>query len=189
MTIRTDIHFGLGDPAGIDWETPIASGTPGQETIDVAVALEANRRYLFAARNVSDADVKEHGVRAMAVVEVDEAGQLKPAPLPRPLALAIESADAESVRLSFACRAPLGFDAPETFEILSDGGTGTLDEENPVAVLSDLQAQQTDFVVSVPVASRPAKLAIRATRSSRNGPRSRILTIPAETSPSVPVVL
>jgi len=140
-------------------------------------------------RAVSSADVEEHNTHVLCRAEIDDAGQLLPAALPVPFDITAESAAEDTVRVGFSCEVQPGYCQPSGFEILGDSGSGTIDEENPLASISWTDLTRADFLAEVPAAMLPAQFAVRAVGDGRQGRPSRIVTVAAARQPVAPALL
>jgi lysophospholipase L1-like esterase len=178
----------------IDWDTPVAYARPGQASL--ALPFQPGQAAVLAVRAVSAAGVVEHGGLALAHVAIDAAGQLLPPPLAEPsslTALPLPGAPGRSpagpaeILVGFTCRTRDGMAAPSQFEVLSDHGTGELDLDTPVAVVS-ATAGRDEYQVVVSVASLPASFAVRGRDGALTTcPTGEVTvgTVPAEQFPAI----
>ena len=141
-------------------------------------------RYVFGARAVSAAGVEERNTHVVAYAEVDEQAELLPAPLARPTELTAEGVSDGTLLVGFSYAPPVGFAEADGFDLLSDGGTGELDLENPLATIDGSADGQTDFEVSISRPEAPTLLACRARSGEQVGPVNEPLLVPAPEAPS-----
>ncbi|MBS3734477.1 MAG: hypothetical protein KGY99_06070 [Phycisphaerae bacterium] len=172
MTDTYEIYLGIGGPDAVDYGQPVA-WRQGAGPVDVPIALSPGVRYVLAARAVSDAGILERNTHVLTTVEVNADGALLGAPPPRPEDVTADVLAAGDVRLAWSNRAALGLAEPDGFDVLSDGGTGTLDEDVPVATVDDVRPGQQEFAVELPAPTSPLRLAVRARAAGRVGPISR----------------
>jgi len=186
------VYHGLGDSRAIDYEAPVALAPLGGESVSVSLSAAPGERHFFAARAVSAAGVEEQNTHAVCCMEVDEAGELLPAPLAAVGDLTAWAEPGGGVVVGFSYQPPPGFAAAEHFEVLSNGGGGQLDLDDPVATLpalaqADLPVAKGDYEAVVSVSVRPVMLAVRACADGRGGPIGLPVTVPASAPPG-PVV-
>ncbi|MHC4981552.1 MAG: LamG-like jellyroll fold domain-containing protein [Planctomycetota bacterium] len=171
-----NIYRGNGGPEAVDWAAPVAYTRVADTTVTAPLAAKYGESYVFAARALSAAGIEERNTSVLAYAEVDELGELLPAPLERANDLSSKVLADGSVILSFSYRSSPGCQQPEAFHVYSDNGTGTLDLDTPVATVTSFAPDQQDFEVVVVPASLPAKLTVRAYAGQRNGPLSTVVT-------------
>lgn len=179
-----NVYRGLGGIEGIDWQESVACARSGEGTLSVNLALAPGRRYIFAARAVSPEGVEERNTHVVAYAELDEQGDLLPAPLAPPTELTADPQPNAKLLVGFSYAPPVGFAKADGFDLLSDDGSGELDLENPVATVDAVADGQTDFEVSLTRPEEPIRLACRARNGERLGPVSEILFVPAPDPPS-----
>jgi len=183
------VYIGAGGVENIDWNTPVAVVPDGTTAAEIPASLAPNRRYALAVRRISDAGVEEHNTHVVTILETDAAGVLQPPPLPRPFDLSFEQVNADTIRLGFSCDVPLGFAEPTEYRVYSDGGTGAMNYETPVATFAEHVAGRREFVVALPAPPLPLQLAVQARRDAQAGPMSSTLVVPVSSSPLAPAIL
>ena len=69
--------------------------------------------------------------------------------------------------------------APESFEVLGDGGTGTINLEEPLLTIgrTPMASRRERFDTRLAIEGRPLKLCVRACLGSAKGPVSRIVEL------------
>jgi len=184
-----NVYLGKGSPDMIDWDQAIAYTRYNVEAITINVPLMEGQKHVLAARAVSHLGVEEHNTHVLSYVELDAEGNLLPRPMSAPSEITTDIQGDGSLVMSFSYRPPTGFAPADAFEIFSDGGTGTVDLEEPVATLSNVEPHQTDFEVLLNVESFPVKLAARGLKGEQNGPLSRTITVALSPAPLSPVTL
>lgn len=174
-----NVYHGQGGASGIDWTTPLACCGLADQA-EVKLPLAPNEVHVLGIRRVSAAGVEEGNARVLAHVRIDEAGQVQPV-LTAAVDVAARPIGGGGLAVSFRYLLPPGLVAPERFEVLSDGGTGTIDLENPVLVIGRLPmaSRRERFEARLTVEARPLKLCVRACLGQAQGPISRIVELPA----------
>jgi hypothetical protein len=187
------LYHGLGSRGAIDYDTPVALVPPDSASVSVALSAVAGERHFLAARAVSAAGVEEQNTHVVCCVEVDDAGQLLPAPLGAVSDLTAWTEPGGGIVVGFSYQPPPGFVAAEHFEVLSDGGSGQLDLDTPITTIpalppeAHLPTAKHDYEAVVPVTSLPVLLAVRACADGRSGPVGLPVAVPAAAAPG-PVV-
>jgi len=186
-----NVYVGDGGPEAVNWQDPVACARADVQTATLSAALQPGRPKVVALRRISAAGVEEHNTHVVAYADVDEQGTLLAAPLAAPRELTAEWIPGAGLRLSFTWVVPPGFAAPQQLAIYSDGGTGTLDLETPVATASASPGQreaQVDLDEPDPD-SLPIRLAVRASTPDRCSALSETVTVPRPAQPTSPVLL
>jgi len=184
-----DIFRGVASPAAIDWHSPIASVPAGTgQAVLVGLGHEIGVQYLYGIRAVSEAGIEECGTQAVACVELDAEGQLLSPPLARPEELTVRLTREGMILLGFSHQVPPGYAAAELFDVFSDGGSGELDLQTPLATVPNAPGRASDHEVCLPAIEFPLKLAVRARSGQRTGPLSSVITVAVE-EPSPAIVL
>ncbi len=145
--------------------------------------------YVLALRKLSSAGVEERNTHILTYAQIDTEGSLLPSPLAAPHDVTVDLQPNETILFGFSHHVPLGFASPTVFEVFSDGGSGTLDFENPIAAISNVKEEQADFEVTVTPAALPAKFAVRGRKDDQDGPLSRIVEVKLAPAPIAPLVL
>jgi hypothetical protein len=182
-----NVYHGAGSADAVDYAAPVACLREGQTTAELSLALPEGERHFLAARVVSPAGVEETNTHVITCARADGAGALLDPPLPACVDVTADVLDAESAVVGFSCSPEPGFATPTSFEVLSDAGTGTLDEDNPVATVSP-RDDQDDVQATVTGLALPALLVVRARRDGQAGPVSRTVRA-APATPAAPVPL
>jgi hypothetical protein len=183
------VYHGLGGTEAIDYDAPVALAPLGSESVSVSLSAAPGQRHFFAARAVSAAGVEEQNTHAVCCAQVDEAGELLPAPLAAASDLTAWAEPGGGVVIGFSYQPPPGFAGAECFEVLSDGGGGQLDLDDPIATLpalpprADPVVAKADYEAVVSVSMRPVMLAVRACADGRDGPVGLPVTVPASAPP------
>jgi len=147
-------------------------------------ALTPGLRYVFGVRAVSAEGVEERNTHVVAYAELDEQGELLPVPLARPTELTADVQSDGTLLVGFSYARLVGFAEADGFDLLSDGGTGELDLENPLATVDGAADGQTDFEISISRPEVPTLLACRARNGEQLGPVGEALCVPAPDAPS-----
>ena len=184
-----DICFGEGGPEAIDWSSPIAYLSPTEVQVQLNLTLTANAKYVTGVRPISSAGIAADTGTAFTYFEVDGNGLLQPAPLGRPTDVTAQVLGDGEVLVAFSCHALGGMIAPASYEILTDGGTGTIDLDTPVATVLPTYASQREFDATFSHGSLPALYAVRGRKDTQPGPLSAIVTVIPAATPSLPPVL
>ncbi len=184
-----NIYKGVGGIESVDWSSPVACLRHDQNQATLKTTLASGHRHVYAARAVSTAGIEEKGTLAATFIEVDEQGAAMPPPLSAPLELSAAAQTDGSLLVSFSYETGAGESEPESFELLSDFGTGEINPDNPVAVLSDISADQMEFEISVPSPTLPAIFAVRAVCDGQIGPLGEIVYVQPLPSPQPPTTL
>jgi hypothetical protein len=184
-----DIFRGVASPAAIDWVSPVASIPAGTgQAVLAGLGHEIGVQYLYGIRTVSEAGIEECGTQAVACVELDAEGQLLSPPLARPEELTVRLTREGMILLGFSHQVPPGYAAAELFDVFSDGGSGELDLQTPLATVPNAPGRASDHEVCLPAIEFPLKLAVRARSGQRTGPLSSVITVAVE-EPSPAIVL
>ncbi|MCD4823583.1 MAG: hypothetical protein K8S55_03180 [Phycisphaerae bacterium] len=162
---------------------------PRSGVTEVDISQPGDTAYWYKITAVSAAGVEEHNTHVMCLADIDEADELQPSPLPVPVELTAELTAEDSLKLGFCWEIPPGYAQPTGFEVFSDSGSGTLDMENPVAVVSITAVDHLEHSAVVSFSTLPIQLAVRATRDAQAGPLSKTLIVPAAAPPLPPVTL
>ncbi len=183
-----NIYKGIGGVESIDWSSPVACLRQDQTLAILKTTLTAGRRHIYAARAVSEAGIEENGILATTFIEIDGQGTMLPPPLSAPFELTAAMQSDGSLLVSFSHETGGGENEPESFELLSDFGTGEIDTENPAATLSDISSGQSDFEILVVTPTLPAMFAVRGICDGQAGPLSEIIFVQAPPSPQPPTL-
>jgi hypothetical protein len=184
-----DIFRGIASPAAIDWVSPVASIPAGTgQAVLAGLGHEIGVQYWYGIRTVSEAGIEECGTQAVACVELDAEGQLLSPPLARPEELTVRLTREGMILLGFSHQVPPGYAAAELFDVFSDGGSGELDLQTPLATVPNAPGRASDHEVCLPAIEFPLKLAVRARSGQRTGPLSSVITVAVE-EPSPAIVL
>ncbi len=176
-----NIYHGLDDEQAIDWSTPVAFARSDDSLYDAPLALAAGLRHVFGIRAVSAYGIEEINTNVLAYADISSGGVLLLPPLPRPSKVVALGQTNETTILTFSCLATSELVPADSFDILSDHGTGMIDTSSPVATVTASNTQQNQFEVTIPPGASPEKLAVRARSGERLGALSRIVTIRATT--------
>jgi len=187
MAEQSEIYIHLyGDN---NWDEVVGSVTPGGDAAEVDFAPNPGQRYTFGVRIVAASGTHEANTHIVCYVQVNQADELQPQLLPRPFDITAYRLAANSVRVGFSCEVAPGYATPSGFEILSDSGSGQLDEVNPVATVSLNDQNQTDFTTDIVVSSSPEIFAVRCIKEQQKGDISRTTTsTPLRVPPAVVVL-
>lgn len=169
----------------IDWSRPLAGTGGDQTTLRVAAALVPGESRVFAVRAMSAAGVLEHSTHAAAVVALDENGNLPPTPLWPVFDTQATVLPTGEVRLAFSCDRQTGAARPYAFEILTDGGTGTIDTQHPLRTISAGEGEAIDVELTLSP-SPPCRFAVRPVRAGRPGEMSDV-TAAVSTPPALSI--
>lgn len=172
-----------------NWEESLGSAVLGEDTAEIDFAPNPAQRYTFGVRLVAASETREANTHIVCCVEVNQAGELQPQLLPRPFDVTTDRLDNNSVRVGFSCEVLPPREAPSGFEILSDSGSGQLNEANPVATVVFDNSNQADFVTDVTVSSSPEIFAVRCIKAQQKGEISRISTSTPLRIPPAAVIL
>jgi hypothetical protein len=184
-----DIFRGVASPAAIDWNSPVGSVPAGSgQAVLAGLGHEIGVDYWYGIRTVSEAGIEECGTQAVACVELDAEGQLLSPPLARPEELTVRLTREGMILLGFSHQVPPGYAAAELFDVFSDGGSGELDLQTPLATVPNAPGRASDHEVCLPAIEFPLKLAVRARSGQRTGPLSSVITVAVE-EPSPAIVL
>ena len=156
-----------------DWDDSVGSAPAGGETIEVDFVPNAWQRYTFGVRIVAASGTPEENTHVVCYVQVNEVGELQPQALPRPFDVTTDRLTSNSVRVGFSCQVGPTYATPSGFEILSDSGSGQLDEINPVATVLLDDENRTDFTTDVTVSSSPEIFAVRCVKGQQTGAISK----------------
>lgn len=167
-----NVYHGVGSADAIDYSSPVAYLRDAQTTANVPLSLAPGEQHFVGVREVSVDGVEETNSDAVACARADAAGALLDAPLPTPTDVTADVCGPQSVLVGFSCRPRPGLGEPEQFEVLSDGGSGVLDTDNPVATVA-ARNTQGDFQTVVADVPLPAVFAVRCRRGEQTGPPSR----------------
>ena len=176
------IYHGLGSAEEIDYATPVAVAGEDDTYVSLLLAMAAGDRHFLGARAVSVAGIEEQNTHVVCWAEVDQAGSLLPPPLARPDNLTARALGNAVLAIGFSYYSAPPYVAAESFEVLSDGGTGQLDMDNPVAVAPARQSGEYNVQVSAEVL--PARFAVRARVGEHLGPLSAVLFVPLDDPPA-----
>jgi hypothetical protein len=182
----TAVCIGRGGVDSIQWNTPVAFLFADATVARFDFAATDSHRYVVGIRNVSPQGITEHSTHVIAFMEWNDDG-LTDAFLPRPRTPAIISAD-DMLVIGFTCPVPPGHAQPDTFELLTDGGTGVFNDDSPLASISAL-TESADISISLEMPTVPCQIAVRACRDGLHGPMSRPLPISPPRLIPVPDVL
>ncbi len=182
-----NIYRGVGSVDRIDWETPV--GFTAEGTTEVLLAgqqLAPGTSYFYALRAGNQEGLEESGRSAVACVEVDAQEQLLLPPLARCCELTVRWQRDGTILLGFSHPVPPGYAAAEVLEVFSDGGTGQMNLETPLATAANLAASTADLEVAILPPALPIQLFVRARRGQRTGPLSAPITVTArQISPAI----
>ncbi len=188
------LYHGLGSRENVDYQTPLAWAPLDDWTGPVGLELSPNERHFLAARAVSAGGVEEQNTHVLCCVEVDEAGQLLPTALGPVSDLTAKAEPEGGVVIGYSYRPPPGCAQAEQFEVLSDGGSGSLDLQTPIAVIparvdsAGAPGASQDYEAVVWADGLPAMFAVRACAVGRCGPIGPTVTVLAPVPPA-PAVL
>ncbi|MCJ7545018.1 MAG: hypothetical protein MUP47_10755 [Phycisphaerae bacterium] len=188
------LYHGLGSSESIDYQIPVALAPPGDASVALPLGLWPGQDHFLAARAVSAAGVEEQNTHIVCCAEVDEAGDLRPAPLGAVSDLTAGAEPQGGIVVGFSYRPPLGYAAGDEFQVLSDRGTGCLDLQTPIATVparsswATVPGQSQDYETVVPADVLPAMFAVRACANGRQGPLGQPVTVTAMAPPG-PVIL
>ncbi len=184
-----DICLGEGGPEAIDWSSPIAYLSPTEVQVQLNLPLAANVKYVAGVKPISSAGIAACSGTAFTYLEVDDNGLLQPAPLGQPTDVTAHLLGDGEVLVAFSSHAPSGMIEPASYEIVTDGGTGTIDLDAPVATVEPTYSGQREFDVTFNHGSLPAQYAVRGRNDAQLGPLSKIVTVIPAATPSLPPVL
>lgn len=178
-----NIYHGLGDAAGIDWSAPVAC-TGLTDLASVKVELSPGKVHVLGARAVSANGVEESGCDVLTYVTIDAAGRLVPV-LVAPTDVQAWSLAAGVTAVSFRYRVRPGLPVPDYFEILTDGGSGTIDFDHPAMTIKPLPGTQERFQVRLSQ-SPPLRLCVRGCIGEVKGPCGGIVAVTAGATTTPP---
>ncbi len=167
-----NIYRGIGGAEHIDWDNPVACARLDQDAVSFVQSLPEGVPSVYGIRAVSQAGLEGSSTHVLAYVESAPDGQLLPAPLARPDDLTASMQGDGSLLVGFSYYPPPGFAMAEAFDVLSDHGTGQLDEDDPIAAVEQFLAGQREFELCLTTPQRPFLLAVRARGGGRTGPLS-----------------
>jgi hypothetical protein len=175
-----NIYRGVGSADAINWDNPVAVA-PAEETEALVAGQELapGTSYFYALRAVSQEGLEESSRSAVACVEVDAQGQLLPPPLARCGELTARWQRDGTILLGVSHPVPPGYAAAEVLEIFSDGGTGQMNLDAPLATVANLAQSTADLEVAILPPALPIQLAVRARRGQRIGTLSAPITVTA----------
>lgn len=188
------LYHGLGSSEDVDYQMPLALTPLEDATVSLRLSLSPGQRHFLAARAISAAGIEEQNTHVVCCAEVDQAHVLLPPPLGVTSDLAAWCEPQGGVVIGFSYRPPLGYAAAEEFEVLGDGGSGSLDLQTPIATVPAQPSQPTapaesqDYEVVVAADVLPAMFAVRPCAGGRKGPVGRTVTVTAGVPPG-PVIL
>lgn len=87
--------------------------------------------------------------------------------------------------MGFSYHRPVGFAAPDGFDVFSDNGAGQIDPDDPMAAV-DAEEGQADYELFLPAPELPIRLAVRARCGQDTGPISKIIFVPLSAPPAPP---
>ncbi len=179
-----NVYLGPADLDRMDFTAPAGYANLDSDAFTFPAAVTPGQPFTVAVRAVSATGVEEHNTHVIARGHVDEAGIFVPA-LPRVTELSVLDR-AGHLRVSFLAPHQAGASEPDRWDILGDGGTGTLDTTDPLAVLHQPGRPGEPLGVSISADPRPTRLAVRAALGDRTGPLSPVRVVPAPSSPATP---
>ncbi|MBI5723183.1 MAG: hypothetical protein HZA50_04435 [Planctomycetes bacterium] len=184
MSVQYDIHLAQDDPKNIDWSSPLAAVNGGSAAVSLSQPLQPGGGYVLAAKARFQSGRQEQNTHVLCRFEIDQAGQLVPWRLAAPRDVCVRLETPGAVRVSFSVGREVGCERPDRFEILSDGGSGELDFNEPAGVIENFPATRSDFSTTATAAALPAIFAVRPARQGRPGPISRIVRVVQAPAPS-----
>ena len=171
-----------------DWDDSVGSVSSGGNTAEVDFTPNPWQRYTFGVRVVAAWGTPEANTHIVCFVRVNEVGELLPQALPRPFDVTTDRLTNNSVRVGFSCEVSPGFTTPSGFEILSDGGSGQLDEIIPIATVLLNDVNWTDFTTDVAVSSSPEIFAVRCIKGQQKGTVSKTVISTSLRVPPTPII-
>ncbi len=180
-----NVYRGEGSPVEIDYAAPAAALPP--QTGDKLVrgqVIAPGARVFYGVRRVSPAGVEEQNTHVVVRVDLDAGSSLRPPAPSAPSDVTADAASDGSVVVAWSYAASPGDGEPDTFDVFTDAGTGTLDVETPAASVP-ARPDRRDYAVTVVCAALPAMIAVRARTAGRHGPLSDIAVVPAVPLPSL----
>ena len=183
------IYHGLGGPDSVDYATPIAFIPVAEaEGFTVPLELAAGTSHTLAARAVQEGGTEEHNTHVTLQVTLDDQGRLVAGTLPVPYDLAAQWYSDGSLAAGFRCQAEAS--APLTaLEILTDGGSGIIDTEHPIAVIAMPSPDRDTFAVHLAAPAVAALMAVRAVRFFAASEPSVPVYVPARPACPLPIFL
>jgi hypothetical protein len=189
MSEGHNIYHGIGGPEAIDWEHPVAQAPGGESTVDVVIPITPGERHVLAVRAVSPSGVEERSTHVWTFAEVDQDGNLLPAPLLPPCDVTACVRQDRKVLLGFSHVAPPPYGQAASFEVFSDGGTGEMNLDSPVATVPQTSSDQDNFEIVLDSPSLPARFVVRARKDGQIGPFSRVVRALVAPGPVAPASL
>ena len=176
------VYHGLGGPEAIDWSTPVACIRPGNQSHTTQLALATGQKHVFGIRSISAAGIAEHNSHILTTAELDDQGNLLGSPLSKVTELTGRVLADNSVRLEFSYLPMIGTDSPDSLEVYTDFGSGSMDIDNPISIATYI-AGKVDFEVKLPSPVLPASFAVRAIRAAQPGPLSKSIRLSINPAP------
>ncbi len=187
-----NFYLGTGGVEDIDWNNPVAYAKPEDESMELHLPLESGLRNVLGLRKVSSAGVEERNTHVVIHLETDTEDALLPAPLARPFDTSAEIVPDAHIRVGFSYETPAGHSQPAGFEVFSDSGSGILDLQTPIYVVSDVPPSADDVEVTFPIPQTPSntiRIAVRAIANGQTSSLGKVVSVKIPTSPAVPAFL
>jgi hypothetical protein len=176
----------VGDePDAIDLDCPVASAPASQSQLGLNIEIPPGGRKTFLLRRVSPGGAEERNTHVLAMVAVDDNGELIP---PSPARLREVSAEVRPdgmVIVHFTYLSGANSPAPTSFELLRDVG-GMLDTAHSLASVP-FQPSRSEYEISAVVAL-PARLAVRAMSGPWSGLPSETVAVFSPAEPPTAVI-
>ncbi len=176
------VYHGLGGPEAIDWSTPVACIRAGYLSQTTQLTLAPGQKHVFGIRSISAAGIAEDNSHILTTAELDDQGNLLGSPLSKVTELTGRILADNSLRLEFSYLPMIGTDSPDSLEIYTDSGSGSMDIDNPISIATYI-AGKVDFEVKLPSPVLPASFAVRAIRAAQPGPLSKSIRLSINPAP------
>ena len=152
-----------GDSAGeVDYDTLVGRARGSGPLLSVQnIALPADQTSYLGVRRVSLAGVEETNTDRIAAVTLDAAGQVVAGTPGAVRTIAVHALADGSFVVGFSQPSGASPATPDRFEVFSDGGTGTLQTDQPVATVA-ARAGREDYTVRLKPAERPGVYGVQA---------------------------
>lgn len=181
-----NIYLGQGDLAAVDWSNPVAHVGPAGGDVSVHLPAQAGQAYTLAARAVSAAGVEECNTHViLALVGAADGRLIQRLDAPTDVCALLTG---RSVSLAFRFTRSQGAAAPESFDVFTDGGTGSMNLNSAVASLSLAGQPEGCFSIVFEASTLPAGFAVAARRGDQTGSPSSVVQL-ATANPTAPTFL
>jgi hypothetical protein len=177
-TVGYNFYCGSGGIDAIDWSRAVGFAATSEHLVRLEISLAANRRHCLAARAVDGEGMEEATVWAFCIFQIDSAGRIISPSLSPVRDFSAHPTGDGRVLLGFSCISRDGMPIAGQFEVLTDHGSGALEESSPLAVVPRSASGRYSLAVAPTVL--PASFAVRPREGDVLGPLSNLLALSAD---------